>query len=301
VSAVLLLGYNRPENIVQRIQEISANKPKHLYLSIDGAESREIRKSIKSAVETSLNEYHDPKAVSVYFRDSRLGLSRHILTAMDTVLETEDKVIVLEDDIKIGSSFVSQLTAGFNTFSDNPRFGTAGGFSGVPITFSKLNNYWRTTRYFSAWGWMTNVRNWEKYQFMLPPGDINNQLRDSKSWQDLNRRQQEVWLHRFDKVRKNPELTWDFQVQYLSFKYDLINVLPLFRICENVGFGDSRSTNTKSPKPKWMQSGIVSTSSFRGSLSTAASNLIASHIDSFAISGDSSLRQNLNWIRRTLS
>ena len=301
MSAVLLLGYNRPENLAQRIQELSANVPKHLYISIDRAESSEIRNAIKLVVEKSLDSYFDPSAVSIFFRDARLGLSRHLQTAINTVLETENKIIVLEDDIRIESSFVNQLTSGFETFSDDPKFGTVGGFSGVPIPFSGLNNYWRKTRYFSAWGWMTNVKTWESYQLELPPGDINDQLRNSKSWMDLNRRQKEIWLHRFEKVRSNPDLTWDFQLQYLSFKLDLFNVLPLFRICENVGFDDSRSTNTKSPKPKWMQSDLVSTTTFRGSLPLTASKILTNHIDSFTISGDSSLRQNINTVRRILS
>jgi hypothetical protein len=300
VTAVLLLGYSRPESILQRINEIASNNPSHLYVSIDKSESPEIRKSVRLAVESALNQYPNPTSVSVTFRDSRLGLSSHITTALNSILENERRIIILEDDIKIGPTYLTQMTKGYETFSDNPNFGTIGGFSGVPIPRSDVNNYWRRTKYFSAWGWMTSVATWEKYQLNLPPGDINNQLRRSESWMMLSDRQKKTWLYRFEKVRNNPGLTWDFQMQYLSFKFDLFNVLPVFRICENLGFGDSRSTNTKEAKPKWMQSDTLCTSSIKAEIPSRASNFLSKHVDSFTISGDSSIRQNINWIRRKL-
>lgn len=300
MTAVLLLGYSRPENMVQRIKEIASNKPHHLYISIDKSESPEIRKSIKLAVENSLSQYPDSTAVSVYFRDSRLGLSSHITTALNALMEIEGEIVILEDDIKVGPTYLAQMAEGYEEFSSHPGFGTIGGFSGVPIPRLDLGNYWRKTKYFSAWGWMTNRSTWEKFQLNLPPGDFHNQLAESTSWNTLNRRQQRTWMYRFEKVRNNPRLTWDFQMQYLSFKFDLFNVLPVFRICENVGFGDARSTNTKEAKPKWMQSNLLCTTGIRGEIPEIASNFLSDHVDSFTISGDSSMRQNINWIRRKL-
>lgn len=301
MTAVLLLGYSRPESIVQRIKEIASNDPSHLYVSIDKSESPETRKSVRQAVENALNQYPHPTAVSLTFQESRLGLSSHITTALTSALENEVEVAILEDDIKIGPTYLSQLAKGYEKYSDNRNFGTIGGFSGFPIARTNANNYWRTTKYFSAWGWMTSGSTWEKYQLNLPPGDFNTHLSGSESWMTLSERQKKTWIHRFEKVRNNPRLTWDFQMQYLSFKFDLFNVLPVFRICENVGFGDSRSTNTKEAKPKWMQSGTLCTSQIRGEVPKVASNFLSSHIDSFTISGDSSIRQNLNRIRRKLS
>ena len=301
MTSVLLLGYSRPESIVQRIKEIASNNPSHLYVSIDKSESPETRKSVRLAVENALNQYPNPTSVSVTFQDSRLGLSSHITTALNSALENEKQVAILEDDIKIGPTYLAQLTKGYERYSDNLNFGTVGGFSGFPIPRANTNNYWRTTKYFSAWGWMTSGATWEKYQLNLPPGDFNNQLSASESWMRLSDRQKKTWLHRFEKVRNNPGLTWDFQMQYLSFKFDLFNVLPVFRICENVGFGDARSTNTKEAKPKWMQSDTLCTSQIGGEIPKIASDFLSNHIDSFTISGDSSIRQNLNWIRRKLS
>jgi hypothetical protein len=286
--------------MVQRIREIGSNKPHHFYISIDKSESSEIRKSVKFAVENALTKYPDPTAVSVYFRNSRLGLSSHITTALNALMEVEEEVIILEDDIKVDPMYLAQLATGYETFSGHPGFGTIGGFSGVPIPGFDFGNYWRKTKYFSAWGWMTNRSTWEKFQLNLPSGDFDNQLADSTSWNTLNRRQQRTWIYRFEKVRSNPGLTWDFQMQYLSFKYDLFNVLPLFRICENVGFGDVRSTNTKDAKPKWMQSDLLCTSEMRGEIPEMRSNFLSDHVDAFTIAGDSSIRQNLNWVRRKL-
>jgi hypothetical protein len=37
----------------------------------------------------------------------------------------------------------------------------------------------------------------------------------------------------------------------MSFKYEKMHYLPLFRIVENEGFNDNRGTNIKGRRPKW--------------------------------------------------
>jgi hypothetical protein len=53
------------------------------------------------------------------------------------------------------------------------------------------------------------------------------------------------------KVAIDPNKTWDFQMQFMSFRYNLPNLSPIYRAVDNVGFADNRSTNTKSRKPKY--------------------------------------------------
>lgn len=298
MSAVLLLGYNRPENLSQRIHEISQNKPNHLYISVDKCEDHVIHEEMRRTVQAGVDSYFNPGCVTVYWQDRRLGLASHIKWALDKVFETEKEIIVIEDDIKISSNFVRVMSESFSAFRKNRNFGTVGGFSGVPFSRSWNWNYWRKTNVFSAWGWMIGAGTWSKFQLEIPQGDLRSDLSNSKSWGLLTRTQKVIWLKRFEKVRANPNLTWDYQMQYMTFKLDLFHILPLFRICENLGFGDARSTNTKNPRPKWMQSEILSESYFTNELPAPIAFAISRHIDAFTISGDSQIRKSINVLRK---
>lgn len=294
MTAVLLIGFNRPENLSQRMIELSKNRPSRLYISIDGTDNAENRRRIVTNIENGSKQYFDPSTINLNILSKNMGLSRHIQSAVSKILETEEEVIILEDDIRISNTFVVQLNYGYQLYANSANFGTIGGFSGVPFFSGIKRNYWRETTTFSAWGWMIGRNSWSKYSIQIPKGDLEEQLRGSKSWHSLSKTQKIVWLHRFEKVRANPSLTWDYQMQFMCFKNDLINILPLFRICENVGFADSRSTNTKNAKPAWMQDDILFEKDFKKKLSSIPSMMLSKHVDAFTISGDSFLRKKVN-------
>jgi hypothetical protein len=148
---------------------------------------------------------------------------------------------------------------------------------------------------------MVGRHTWSKYEQFLPHGDLDAELSKSQSWALLTPIQKTTWLTRFEKVRSYPKLTWDYQMQFMTFKYDLTHHLPLFRICENTGFNDLRSTNTVNRKPKWMQENRIYDREFTQKELPDSILTLMNHIDSFTISGDSNLRKSLNRLKQRLS
>ena len=300
VSTILLIGFNRPELLKRRISEIAKNRPKNLHISIDGCSDKSLTKRIQSAVEESVEKYIIDSKVQIKYQGTNLGLSKHITCAVTKVLEEEDSVLVLEDDIRIGPNFLQNIIQAWKNNPNPSSIGTIGGFSSLPSNLPIRGNFWRQTKYFSAWGWSISSKNWEKYNRHLPQVNIEKQLTDSPAWLSLSDYQRDTWLNRFRKVINNPDFTWDYQFQYMTFKENFVNLLPLKRICENEGFHDSRSSNTKSPRPLWMGKTGINESAFAENLNPHISSLIEDYIDSFTISGDSKARSRLNQIRMRL-
>jgi hypothetical protein len=301
VTSVLLIGYNRPENIVQRIKELEKNVIENLYISLDKCLDPLIAKEVLTAAEESVTKSSLSKNTTIWRQDRNLGLSNHICWAIKKVLEDKSELIVIEDDIRISNDFVSQMSDCYSEHSGEKDLGTVGGFSGVPIIYDTMKNYWRQSRYFSAWGWMIGRETWSLYEQFLPQGDLEAQLSNSQNWALLSPIQRTTWLQRFDKVRNNPSLTWDYQMQYMTFKYDLKHILPLFRICENVGFHDPRSTNTVNRKPRWMQDDKIYERAFSEAELPRVFDEFLNHVDAFTISGDSNLRKKINNLRKKIS
>jgi hypothetical protein len=83
MASVLLLGYNRPENIVQRINELSVCKPERLYVSIDKCNDKSVTKDMLIAAETALGKSEVTFQTKLWQQEVNLGLSLHIKSALE--------------------------------------------------------------------------------------------------------------------------------------------------------------------------------------------------------------------------
>jgi hypothetical protein len=248
-TAVLLIAYNRPELVEKRLNELAASDvaPKNVILSVDGYRGLD-EKNLESDFSSILTSHNLPFEVQVNFRKSNLGCSKHIITAVTEVLQDFENVIVVEDDVVISPCFLSSMSDAFLLMQQNHGIATIGGFSNFHrkyhIPFSAGKNYWRTSRYFSAWGWGTNRNFWENFVSIEDIGDLEKYLSTSLVWRELSKRKQNIWLKRFRRG------IWDYNVQLILFKLNKLNMLPSLRIIDNEGFSDKRSTHTKHRRPK---------------------------------------------------
>lgn len=256
-TPILIIGFNRPELIEKRLRELLKNRNEIIHVSIDfgGIESRieheKILNKIAAACENPNFSYN--------IESSNLGLTKHVTSAISRVLSDFDRVIVIEDDIEISTQGLAVLKQGLLEFAKLEHFGSVCAFSAVPsnILTSRINKF-RSTPYFACWGWGTTKDVWQKYSSNIQNGSISGTLSTSVIWNSLNEEQKSVWLGRFQKVSKNPSLTWDIQFQYMQFKNNLVSFAPIFTISNNEGFGDTRATHTKDLQPSWMGGRIPS-------------------------------------------
>jgi predicted nuclease of restriction endonuclease-like RecB superfamily len=110
VIPVLLIGFNRPEFLNRRVEEIVQMNVPRLYISIDGGDGQ-TESLMKNAL--SKIERMDTKNTSIIINhhNSSLGLVNHITSAIDGVLSQHKKVIIVEDDIKLTNNFYVNIYA----------------------------------------------------------------------------------------------------------------------------------------------------------------------------------------------
>jgi len=251
-TALLLLGFNRPENLRERLIEISKNEIIPLIVSIDGGASLDSKSKMIKIVEDFKIQNPEFSTKSI-FRKMNLGLAKHITTAITEVFADFDYCIVIEDDINISENFVKNMVNGQGVFESNNAL-TLGGFSPISGKYRPWSrkNKFRETVYFSAWGWMTSAQKWKFYKMEIDASSNHAELSSSESWGCLSSHKQQVWLRRFLKVSVQNPTTWDFQMQYVTFSNNFTHLLPVYRFCDNTGFNDSFSTHTTGRRPRWM-------------------------------------------------
>jgi hypothetical protein len=288
---ILLLGYNRPDYLADRLQELRKIAPPLIYISIDGSTDA-LADEITETLNTYLKNWPSASRVEIWRHKDNLGLTGHIPGAISRVLQENLKVIIVEDDISLSPNFYVNMINGFETLASNNIQGTVGAFSPLrlPRKLERLNR-WRKTPYFSCWGWGVSREIWEKYEVDLRKENIELSLSKSKTWNHLSRTQKNVWMRRFEKLVLYPLDTWDVQVQYMSFKKDFVNILPISRFIDNIGFSDDRSAHTKGKKPQWIRNGGYSMNTIKTNSISFLSKPLVFLVDSNTVVGDSKFFQ----------
>ena len=185
-----------------------------------------------------------------------LGLVRHITSKISYILQRHSYIIVIEDDVKISRSFISNMLEGLNYFSKKGILGVVSGWS--PTVSAKLKNKWRISNYQYIWGWSTSREVWDNYDYDLSSVNFEQRLSSSKNWNRLNYFQKNNWLGKFKKIKANPLYTWDIQFYYHCLKKDVCFLSPLYSLTGNEGFEDSRAVHTKGKAPRMINNSKLS-------------------------------------------
>ena len=283
---VLIIGYNRPELVEKRLQDALDSDVENLFVSIDFSDSDTSAK-IRKIVDSFTEKWPKQKKIESRFHVVNQGLTAHITETITELLQLYSEIIVIEDDIRFNMSSLESLQFGLKIMRENPQIASVGSYSGVPLPKSlQFGNKFRKSQYFACWGWATNRNIWKKYESQISKDEVKNKLARSASWKSLSRSKQETWLGRFIKISQNPLHTWDIQFQYMCFKLDLLNLLPIYPIVENVGFNDARSVHTTNNKPKWMIADNLSGRPISDILRNRVILKIISELESITLFGD---------------
>lgn len=228
---VLLLGFNRPELLTKRINEIYESKVENLYISIDGGPDSHTpeMEEFKSFVREKLNY----QTTYLVHHENNLGLVAHITDTISKIFLTFKYIIVIEDDVVLSENFITNMINGLNLQSRLNQNGVVSG--GSTIYNKKLRNKWRETTTPGMWGWACSATTWNGLRLNLVDVNLENELEKSFTWKSLTKTEKKYWIAQFIKVQKNPLYTWEYQFLFHLFKNNMINIAPIFSMTGNEG------------------------------------------------------------------
>jgi hypothetical protein len=164
-APVLLLGYNRPEQMTGLIKSLEAHKPKLILLAVDGP--RDTKQNdfelVKRTQETISLITWDAQVLT-RFRKSNMGLRRAVVDAVNWATTTYGNVIVLEDDVRVGPELLDFLNFNLDKFNMNEKIAHINGYNLVPVEYlSQPDRQSRLSIYPESYAWATWERAWKKY------------------------------------------------------------------------------------------------------------------------------------------
>jgi hypothetical protein len=239
-SAILVTAYNRPDLLFGLLSRIPSGR--RIYISIDGPkEGSSPYWTDLCALEARNFEQKYRGDVSIRICESNLGCKKAINSAIDWAFSSEDRLIVLEDDVMPSEVFFDFMDISLDRYKYIKKVGSVNGW--VPFQINEASNRVFFSIYFQPWGWGTWKDRW----------DLNDQNLVTFSQQDFSQFNSfsiyshpnpvlEYWEDSLIKCLNGYD-TWDTQWQYSIWLNDLVILTPPEKLTGNVGY-DWRATHT---------------------------------------------------------
>jgi hypothetical protein len=164
-TPVLLLGYNRPEQMQGLIRSLAALKPKLILLSVDGPRMNRLKDvELVRQTQEMVNEITWDAEIRTRFRETNLGLRKAVVDSVTWANSEHGRVIVLEDDVRAGPQLLEYLNYNLVKHETQSDIAHVNGYNLVPIEhITNPNETSRMSIYPESYAWATWERAWTKY------------------------------------------------------------------------------------------------------------------------------------------
>jgi len=164
-TPVLLLGYNRPEQLRGLIRSLAAVKPRLILLSVDGPRMNRLKDvELVRQTQEMVNEINWDAEIRTRFRESNLGLRRAVVDAVTWANSEYGRVIVLEDDVRAGPQLLDFLNHNLEKYEENLKIAHINGYNLVPKShLAHPDHGFRLSVYPESYAWATWDRAWKNY------------------------------------------------------------------------------------------------------------------------------------------
>ncbi|OJV44758.1 MAG: hypothetical protein BGO29_09380 [Bacteroidales bacterium 36-12] len=238
LAPIVLFAYNRLNSLESTINSLLKNKlsqDSELFIFVDGPKNDEDVFNVEK-VKEYVKQINGFKNTKCFFSEKNNGLAASIISGVTDIINTYDKVIVIEDDLLLSSNFLNYMNESLCHFKNKKNIFSISGYSvkvNKPIYDESDIFYHRRAH---SWGWGTWKDRWETVDWELRDSNefINNryiQKKFNKLGDDMS-----PMLINFINKKIN---SWYIRFCYEQFKQNKYTVYPYLSKVINQGFIES--------------------------------------------------------------
>jgi hypothetical protein len=248
VTPLLVLGYNRPDKLIQLLKSIGSNPPEVLVVALDGPLKNDASDELKVAqcIELVKSENWSPTVVT-RFRTEHLGLRRAVTDAVTWTMNEYGRAIIVEDDVILGPQFLEYMTYMLDRHEKDIDVAQINGYNEVPHSFfTPLISASRYSKYPTSCAWATWKSRWERYDDSLTWGK-------AVSIKNLSVQVGSIigamkWKINFNDAAKSRVDSWAIRWVSTIWAHNWVTIYPN----RNLVFHDGRTGGTHTrTQPKW--------------------------------------------------
>lgn len=238
-TPVLLIGFNRPDNMGKVFAQIRKAKPDVLYIAVDGPRESKIGENKLCEECRDIAKLVDwPCEVHTLFRKKNVGCALGVSGAISWAFEKEDRLIILEDDCVPDVSFFSFCDQMLEKYENDTRVWQVCGRSYHPDSSFFGGADYLFSHYSHIWGWATWKRCWTKFDIKM--GDFPEYIKIGGAYNVFQSPKLAKKANKFSKsIYSNIEIvsshTWDYQWGYVKEKNGGLGIVPRFNLIKNIG------------------------------------------------------------------
>ena len=253
-APILLLGFNRPDRLAELIDSVRPFQPTIIRVAIDGPRSDRVDEiRLTEACRREVERIDWTKDVDVLARNVNLGIERAIPDAVTWVLSDFDKVIVIEDDVRVGPQFIPFANACLDRFERNEQVMHISGYNVVPHEHLSMPDApYRFSRVPESLAWATWKRAWEHYNPSLDMWQHNpRSVLENVVGSTLSARR---WKQNFELAHRQLISTWAYRWTSSMWQRDGLCVSPNRNLVTYRGYEAGTHTRRKA---RWLELPIV--------------------------------------------
>jgi hypothetical protein len=233
MTAVLLLGFNRPWAAKKLASQVSQFGDAHFYVAIDGPRPRVSGEG--HLVSETIREFTyglRGAKVEALIREENLGCGKAVASALDWFFAQEPEGVVLEDDCIPTKEFWDYSRIMLDYFRDNHEIAAISGVNYVPPALIG-DRIAYVSRFPLLWGWATWRRCWEGYS--LDRVWSAAEMSSSPQWGLMGRLERRDWAKMFTGAAVPPHHTWDYQFVRQAWSRGQWTITPGTSLIRNIG------------------------------------------------------------------
>ena len=180
LAPIVLLVYARPEHTRRTLESLAANPlaaESELFIFADGpkADASPTQRENIRAVRRLIQERSWCGQVHIEASDTNRGLANSVIRAVNWLIASHGRVIVLEDDLLLGKHYLDFMNQALDLYADEEQvFSVSGYASWTPKPMP--DSYFLPI--LSSWGWGTWKRAWQHFE--PDAGELLHQIEASE-------------------------------------------------------------------------------------------------------------------------
>ena len=232
-APIALFVYNRVDHPMQVIESLKKNpeaKNTDLFVFSDGCKYVDDNDKVNE-LRSFLKTVKGFKSVKIFERKTNYGLGINLIDGITRILETYDRVIVLEDDIVVNTNFLAFMNQCLTKYKDNKDMFTIQATTGNPNASADVI----CRKQPNCWGWAIWRDRWDLFERNVPMSflEANDNNMDLRVKLNNNNAVNITW--QMDANLNKRRFTWGVYLNWTSIKYNKLNIYPRYQIIKNIG------------------------------------------------------------------
>lgn len=239
--AVALIFFNRPECLKHTFAAIAAAKPSRIYLIQDGPrynhpEDIDNINKCRRIVE-NINWECD---IHKIYSGENLGCGMRVYSGISEAFKNEDKLVIIEDDIVIGKSFLPFCKEMLDRYEKDERIGMISGMNHLGVYKDCPYDFFFSSQGGAIWGWATWGRVWKDMDWSLNCADDEylNKIIERSMHNNMYAHQVRMNLMEKRRLFKQniKQSSWSFQFGFTTcLAQHRLNIVPKVNLISNIG------------------------------------------------------------------